>query len=170
MLTSKRQKFVGCKVLTDLKTGEEYPVQVNVVEDRDFNFHKVWLKNLIMAMEELANQKLSLAFWIIQNLDSRNRLIATFESMSEETGISNGTVASTMRILQKGNPPFLVKIRNGVYQVNPDVLFKGRHSNRMGVCFEYRQNLDRPNDTDDVNASDDEPEPELNSELKAVAD
>ena len=169
MQTSKKQKFVGCKVLTDLKTGEEYPVQVNVVEDRDFNFHKVWLNNFIISLQELANQKLNLAFWIIRNLDDKNRLIATFDTMVEETGYSRTTVASTMRILQRGKIPFLVKIRNGVYQVNPDVLFKGRHANRMGVCFEYRENLNKLNKTNDA-APDDEPEPELNSELKEAAD
>ena len=46
MKTTKKQKFVGYKILVDPETGETYPMQMNVMEDRDFNFHKVWLQHL----------------------------------------------------------------------------------------------------------------------------
>lgn len=39
----------------------------------------------------------------------------------------------------EGNIPFLQKINSGAYRVNPDVLFKGSHSNRMGVVMEYHE-------------------------------
>ena len=45
MKTTKKQKFVGYKILVDPETGETYPMQMNVMEDRDFNFHKVWLQH-----------------------------------------------------------------------------------------------------------------------------
>lgn len=142
--TSKKQKFVGVKTLVDETTGEEYPVQVNVIEDRDFNFHKVWLQNLIMSMDCIANQKLKLAFWIIDNLNRENMLVMTQRKISEKTGISLPTVSKTIKLLCEAKDengedciPFLQKINSGAYRVNPDVLFKGSHSNRMGVCFEY---------------------------------
>ena len=52
--------------------------------------------------------------------------------------------------------PFLQKINSGAYRVNPDVLFKGSHSNRMGVCYEYvktdSQNKEKDNkEKDKVN-------------------
>ena len=96
--TSKKQKFVGSKELIDPATGEIYPVQINTVEDRDFNFHKVWLQNFIMSLDSIANQKLKLAFWIIENLNKENMLVMTQRKIAEKTGISLRTVSKTMRL------------------------------------------------------------------------
>lgn len=141
MQTVKKQKFVGYKDLVDPETGEHYPMQMNVLEDRDFNFHKVWLQHLVNSVEGICNQKLKLAFWIIDNLDRENKLVMTQRVMAEKTGMSLQTVSRTLRALQDGDPAFLVKINSGAYRVNPDVIWKGSYSNRMGVCFEYRTDV-----------------------------
>ena len=140
MQTTKKQKFVGYKDLVDPETGEHYPMQMNVLEDRDFNFHKVWLQHLVNSLDSISNQKLRLAFWIIDNLDKENKLTMTQRAIAEKSGMSLQTVSRTLRALQEGEPAFLVKINSGAYRVNPDVIWKGSHSNRMGVCYEYRAN------------------------------
>lgn len=116
-------------------------MQMNVIEERDFNFHKVWLQNLIMSMESIANQKLKLAFWIIDNLNKENMLVMTQRVIAEKTGISLPTVSKTIKLLcepkEKESIPFLQKVNSGAYRVNPNVLFKGSYSNRMGVCYQY---------------------------------
>ncbi|MCU9810159.1 replication/maintenance protein RepL [Paraclostridium sp. AKS46] len=140
-ITSKKQKYIGSKILIDPKTGEEYPIQLNAIEDRDFNFHKVWLQNFIMSMDSIANQKLKLAFWIIENLNKENMLVMTQRKIAEKTGISLRTVSKTIRLLcepeEAGTPSFLQKINSGAYRVNPNVLFKGSYKNRMGICYEF---------------------------------
>lgn len=138
MRTTKKQKFVGYKDLIDPATGEHYPMQMNVLEDRDFNFHKVWLQHLVNSLDSISNQKLRLAFWIIDNLDKENKLTMTQRAIAEKSGMSLQTVSRTLKALQEGEPAFLEKINSGAYRVNPDVIWKGSHSNRMGVCYEYR--------------------------------
>lgn len=135
--TSKKQKFVGFKTLTDLETGEEIPMILNQVEDRDYNFHKVWLRMFIEEFDRIANKKMKLAFWVIDHLDSENKLVYTFRKMAEETGLSYPTVVRTMKELQEGNPPFLKKLHSGAYVINPDILYKGKHSNRMGIVYQF---------------------------------
>lgn len=135
--TSKKQKFIRSKSFYDPETGEEVPFQEVMVEDRDFNFHKVWLQHFINSLDEISNQKLKLAFWIIENLNSDNQLIMTQRKICEKTGISNYTVIKTMKALQEGETPFLIKINSGAYQINPDVIWKGSHKNRMGIVFDY---------------------------------
>lgn len=143
MQTTKKQKFVGYKELVDPKTGEKYPMQMNVIEDRDFNFHKVWMQHLINSLDDISNQKLKLAFWIIDNLDKENQLVMTQRKMAEKSGISYQTVSRTIKLLctptNKDTKPFLQKINGGAYRVNPEVLFKGSHGNRMGICYEYHK-------------------------------
>ena len=141
MITSKKQKFIGYKDLIDPDTGEHYPMQLSVVEDRDFNFHKIWLQHLVNSLDGISNQKLRLAFWIIEHLDKENQLVMTQRKIHEESGMSLQTVNRTLKALQEGEPPFLQKINSGAYRVNPDVIWKGSHSNRMGVCFKYVNDL-----------------------------
>ena len=140
MQTTKKQRFVGYKELVDPETGEKYPMQMNVLEDRDFNFHKVWLQHLVNSLDSISNQKLRLAFWIIDNLDKENQLIMTQRAIAEAPGMSTKTVNTTLKALCEApneSPAFLQKINSGAYRVNPEVIFKGSHSNRMGVCYEY---------------------------------
>ena len=138
-VTTKKQKFVGFKELMDTETGEVIPVQLNEIADRDFNFHKLWLQMFINGLDEIANKKMKLAFWIIDHLNKENQLIYTFRRMAEETGLSIETVIKTMKALQNGNPPFLKKMQSGVYVVNPDILYKGSHQSRMGVIYQFRE-------------------------------
>ena len=65
MQTVKKQKFVGYKNLVDPETGESYPMQMNVLEERDFNFHKVWLQHLVNSLDGISNQRLRLAFGLL---------------------------------------------------------------------------------------------------------
>ena len=136
--TLKKQKFVGTKTLVDPETGEAWASQINVLEDRDFNFHKVWLEHLVQALDDISNQRLRLAFWIIDHLDKENKLVMTQRAIADKSGMGLATVTRTMRALQGGEVPFLQKINSGAYRVNPDVIFKGSFSNRIAVCYEYR--------------------------------
>lgn len=150
MTTSKKQKFVRSRVLIDRETGEEIPMQEMQIEDRDFNFHKVWLEHLLSGFDCIANKKLKLALWIINNLDKENKLVMTQRRIADETRMSYKTVTDTMRALQRCDPPFLVKINSGAYRVNPDVVWKGSHNNRMGVIYNYSNEVIRAQQIDNT--------------------
>lgn len=151
MQTTKKQKFVGTKELVDPNTGEVYPMQLNVLEERDFNFTKVWMQHLVNSLDSISNQKLRLAFWIIDHLDKENQLIMTQRAISDATKMSLQTVNRTLKALCEGSPAFLQKINSGAYRVNPDVLYKGSHSNRMGILYEYH-NVDQKKNIDQCKA------------------
>jgi hypothetical protein len=140
--TSKKQKFIGYKTLVDPETGEAYPMQINVIEERDFNFHKIWFQHFVNGIDGIANQKLRLAFWIIDNLDKENQLVMTQKVLAEKSGISYETVNRTIKALCEPDETgiaFLQKINGGAYRVNPEIIFKGSHSNRMGICYQYNK-------------------------------
>lgn len=152
--TSKKQKLIGTQEYVNQNTGEVVPMIVTSIEDRDFNFHKMWLNNLIMSLDEITNRKMELAFWIIENLNKENQLVMTQRKIAEKSGISYKTVCDTMRLLQQGEIPFLVKINSGAYQVNPDVIWKGSHTSRMGIVFDYSKSVcdNKANETIDKEA------------------
>ncbi|MBQ9199604.1 MAG: replication/maintenance protein RepL [Lachnospiraceae bacterium] len=167
--TSKKQKLIGIQEYLNPDTGELIPMQVVSVEERDFNFHKVWLQHLVDSLDGISNQKLRLAFWIIENLNKENQLIMTQRIISEKSGMSLDTVSKTMKALQESEPAFLVKINSGAYMVNPNVIWKGSHASRMGVVFDYSaqgQNVSTKNErrqeepTEPLKQTSNEPYPE----------
>ena len=106
--TRKKVKVVGRETYIKQDTGEIKEMQVIDIEERDFNFHKVWLQHILNSIDLIGNQKTKLAFWIIENLNSENQLIMTQRKISDKTGISLDTVRLTMKALMESN--FLVKI------------------------------------------------------------
>ena len=118
-------------------TGEVETMQVISIEDRDFNFHKIWLKNILATFDLIGNKKVKLAMWIIDHLDSENKLIGTQRAIASQSGFSLTTVSETMVALQEAD--FLQRINSGAYRINPDIIFKGSKTDRMNVLFEYRK-------------------------------
>ena len=108
----------------------------------------VGTETYINSLDLIGNQKVKLAFWIIENLNKENQLIMTYRQISEKSGISLDTVRRTITALIDSN--FLVRINNGAYQVNPDVIFKGTRSGRLNVLYQYNQ-VKIDNKEDDLN-------------------
>ena len=136
-VTTKKVKVVGKTEYIRKDTGEIEEMQVISVEERDFNFHKLWLRNILTTVDLIGNQKMKLAFWIIEHLDYENKLIYSYEQMAKETGISLDTVKRTMKALMECN--FLKKKFGGCYIVNPDMLYKGSHQTRKNVLIQYHR-------------------------------
>lgn len=135
-VTRKAVKVIGTEKYVNTNTGELEEMNVISVEERDFNFHKLWLHNILNTIDLIGNQKIKFAFWIIEHLDCENKLTYTFRQMAEETGISLDTISRTMKALMECD--FLRKKHSGCYVVNPDILYKGRRQGRMNVLIKYR--------------------------------
>lgn len=136
MNTRKKVKVIGTENYINSRTGEIEEMNVVSIEERDANFHKIWLSHIIQSIELLGNQKIKLAFWIVDQLDRENKLTMTYRQIAEKSGISYKTVQRTMEILIDCN--FLTKINSGAYRVNPDVLFRGGKTERLNVLFKYK--------------------------------
>lgn len=136
LTTRKKVKVIGMENYINEKTGELEEMQVISVEERDANFHKLWLGHILNSIDLIGNQKTRLAFWILDNLDSENQLIMTQRQISEKTKISIQTINLTIKALIDSN--FLIKINIGAYRINPDMLFKGGKSDRMNILMKYK--------------------------------
>lgn len=132
--TNKKVKVVGTEQYINASTGELQTMQVTNIEDRDFNFHKVWMRNFISTLDIVGNQKTKVCFWIIDNLTKENQLLYTYRGISEATGISLDTVTKTMKALLDAD--FLRKGMVG-YIVNPDIVYKGTRNGRLNVLNQY---------------------------------
>lgn len=133
--TSKKVKIIGTQKLYNASTGEIIDCQVTNIEERDFNFAKVWMRNFIYTIDTLGNQKTKIALWIVENINKENQLISTMQNMADSTKSSLETVRMTIKILQEVD--FMRKTQNGVYTINPNIYFKGSHNQRMNILNQY---------------------------------
>lgn len=143
-VTRKKVKVIGTETYIKQDTGEITEMNVMSIEERDANFHKLWLGHILQSIDLIGNQKTKLAFWILDNLDSENKLTLTYRQIAEKSKVSYQTVHRTMQALIDSD--FLVKINIGAYRVNPDVLFKGGKNNRLNVLIKYQSEKGSGND------------------------
>ena len=76
--TSKKVKYKGVQSFINASTGEVQEFVVTDIEDRDFNFTKVWMRNFVNQLEIIGNQKTKICFWIIDNLNKENEIAMTY--------------------------------------------------------------------------------------------
>lgn len=132
--TQKKVKFCGTQNYINAETGEMVPMHVTDIEERDFNFSKVWMRNFIATLELVGNKKTKLCFWLIDNLDKENKISLNYRQIAERTELSLDTVRVTMKVLQ--DVDFLRKLGTA-YVVNPDIVFKGSRGARLSVLQDF---------------------------------
>lgn len=96
--------------------------EIEALEYFSYGVSEMQNKLLLMGyiaknMDKLLNSKTKIAMWIVENLES-GELTKSQRDIAKETGASLGTVESTMKILQEGDNPFLIKSETGNYTIN----------------------------------------------------
>ena len=139
--TRKKVRIVASREFIDKETGEIINAKTVLVEDRDANFHKLWLANLMDAMEMFGSKRLKIVMWLLNNAKHDNMVIATQKEIAKGAGCSIRTVTDVMQTLVAND--FLKRKQNGVYVINPAVIWKGGRGERVNVLWQYRQ-IDEP--------------------------
>ena len=76
--TTKKVKVVGHVEYVNQATGEVEDFQVVRMEDRDFDFHKIWLGHVINSLDLIGNQKTKLAFWILDKSSKKSGILPIY--------------------------------------------------------------------------------------------
>lgn len=136
-ITQKKMKVEGVQTYLNVNTGELEEMVVSRIEERDFNFAKVWMKDWIRKLDNITNQKTKVAYHMVDNLNAENEYIGTIRKLATDCNVSIETARETLKQLQLSD--FMRKKQNGVYKVNAEVFFDGTHKKRLGVVTQYQQ-------------------------------
>jgi hypothetical protein len=139
--TTKKVKVLGQVEYLNTATGELETMNVTSVEERDFNFTKVWLNDLLGKLGIISNAKTKFSYWFLDHINKENMVTMTYRQMEKASGLSYETVGRTMQALIGAN--FIVKINSGCYMVNPDVMFKGTKNTRQNLLIQYNDNVEK---------------------------
>jgi len=121
----------------DQNTGEIVDMNVVQMENSDFNFEKIWLGHILQALDCMGSKKIKVVTWLLDNKNYENTVIATQREISERCHVSLPIVTETIKILQESD--ILKMKQNGVYMLNPNVIFKGDKDRRLNVLFMYNK-------------------------------
>ena len=135
----KTQTIVGTQRYINADTGEI--LETTVIEkevERDFNFHKIWLMDLLAVLDLIGTQKLKVLEFLFSEMRTQDNTVSvTYRYIADKTGISYQTVAITMKMLIDAN--LITKVRTGTYRFNPDIIIKGDSKKREGMVIKYIQ-------------------------------
>ena len=143
----KTQTIVGTQRYINADTGEI--LETTVIEkevDRDFNFHKIWLNDLMSVLNLIGGKKLDILKYLLSEMRTQDNTISvTYTKIQEKLNTSRKTIAETMKILQEAN--FITKVQNGLYMVNPDVIVRGNGKKRDALMIKYVEAKNEPTTT-----------------------
>jgi predicted transcriptional regulator len=132
----KQQRIVGTEKFLNARTGEVCEMEVVEKVVNDYNFHKVWLMDLLGILDLIGTQKIKvLEFLFSEMRNSDNTVSVTYRYIAEKTGISYRTVADTMKTLQEAN--LIQRVRTGLYMFNPSIVVKGNGDKRRNLVIKY---------------------------------
>jgi DNA-binding XRE family transcriptional regulator len=129
---------INRRELLDPETGEIIEV-TEVIEngEKDSDFDKFYAGTIAMIAKLFGSKQWEVAVWIIDNRNhSNNQIVATQEEIAEKVGVSRKTVNKAINKMIE-NDIMLMK-HQGVYRLNPSVIFKGGMSKKANVLFCYR--------------------------------
>ena len=134
--TVKKTKIIGEQEYVDHETGEVKKFQViDIKENTDANFHKIWLSHILAAFDELGNQKLKVLTYLLENMNKENIVIGTQRVLADKINVSIQTLSITLKILREGD--IITTPQSGVIRFNPNVIFKGYNKTRLNVLYKY---------------------------------
>jgi hypothetical protein len=132
----KKMVPVGTKDYVNPSTGEVEQFDLKRQEERDYNFYKYWPKNLVAFKKIATLKERDFLDWLRENSNRDNLIVGTYKSLARRTKHSYRFVEKAIHKLIATN--VIVKVQNGVYLLNPDVIFKGTTIRRHKVQEQYK--------------------------------
>ena len=103
-------------------TGEIKSVDVVVKEIPRSGFAITYLSSIINMIESIGNKKMQVVKYILQNMDSNNKLSETVREISVGSGCSLQTVHETLTLLENCG---VIARKVGTVMLSPKLIHKG---------------------------------------------
>ena len=133
--TRKKVRVIGKQEYINHNTGELNTFDVVESEERDYYFHKVWMKPFTKSILSFCDNKTKVALWIMNNINLENQLVYSQRQIAQMVGVSIQTVNTTMKAMIDSN---LIRKFGSGYLINPNIIFKGKKEARDYVGYMYR--------------------------------
>lgn len=125
------------KRVMDLDTFEIEDFTQMTVTKTDFDFDKIWTAHLGTILDLVGSKPMKILAWFIEGRNHENLIIGTYSKIAESAGCSQETVRQTVKLLLGSG--VISKVQNGLYRVNPDLVWRGDAGRRQSIIIEYQR-------------------------------
>lgn len=135
--------------VADVDTGEQYEAYTVYKGLDEENFVKVQIEMLLKLLNVCQSRQTSaVAVHVIKNTKlADNLFFGSYSEIAEATSISKRTVIKAMNELM--NNKLVGRLRDGVYQVSPGLIYHGRPTKRDWLLRVYAESV-KPEDRDEA--------------------
>lgn len=127
----------GDKVFKKGKKSIEPIRETSIVRARKNSFLNISIKNYIASVEDEYNKKNLIPLIFLEIMNRDNKIFMTLDELSKEINYPKTTLSTLITKLR--NMDFLVRVRNGVYMINPMIAFRGNAQDRERLIDEYQK-------------------------------
>lgn len=129
---------IGLKTFIDAQTGEE--IDFTIIEKdipKDYNFHKIWLQDVLNVLDSFGNKKILVLTHLLKNMRNEdNSVSGSYREIAESCKVSAPTVCNVMNELIDSN--VLKKVSNSTYVFNPNLIVRGGAEKRKNLIIKYK--------------------------------
>lgn len=136
-IKTKSQTIVGKQSYVNEITGEisEFVV-IDKNISKDFNFHKIWLQDVLNVLDSFGNKKILVITHLLKIMRNEdNTFSGSYRELAEQCEVSLPTVSLVMRELLDSD--VIKKIASSTYQFNPSLIIKGTSDKRKNLLIRY---------------------------------
>lgn len=102
--------------------GEIKSVDIVVKEIPRSGFAITYIGEIIKMLDTIGNKKMKVVKYILQNMDSNNKLSETLEEIARNAEVSYPIVQATLKILENAG---IIARKTGTVMLSPKLLHKG---------------------------------------------
>lgn len=139
---TKMQTIVGKAEYLNPNTGEieEFSViEKNI--SKDFNFHKIWLQDVLNILDSFGNKKILVLTYLLKIMRNEdNSFSGTYRDIADACGVSLPTVSLVMKELKESN--VIKQITTATYHFNPSIIIRGSSVKRKNLLIKYNYQED----------------------------
>lgn len=134
--TKSITKIIGTEQYTDSTTGEVKKFKVISEEEQtDFNFQKIWIKDLIKLLKALGGGKVEVFCLLLDKKNADNIFIGSISDIAKKIKVSENTVKSALKLMKELD--YVRMVKHGVYQISPSLIVKGKSGKRQILLTAY---------------------------------
>lgn len=126
-------------------TGEVKRVDVVVKEIPRTGFAITYLSTIIQMLDAIGNKKLKVVKYILQNMDSNNKLSETVNEISTNCEVSRPVVIETLKILEDAG---VVARKTGTVMLSPKLVHKGSVQRERYLMAKFKELAEKENPPD----------------------
>ena len=149
----EKEFYLRCDENGNIIDGEITKVDVLVKEIPRTGFAITYLSTIIQMIESIGNKKMQVVKYVLQNMDSNNKLNETNREIAKGSGCSLQTVNETLQLLETSG---IIARKVGLVMLSPKLIHKGNAKRERFLMTKFFEIKDG-DDTIDIEAPENKP-------------